>query len=181
MDYLLAPEAKFPGSIVQALAGWFYLTRHLGYKPSQIIVGGDSYGGEVTLSLTRYLLTDFPTYEGYDLESTAAARDGEKPGALLLLSPYCDARSGADNVPPCYARNHKKDIIALPYGEWGHAARGLFSGRESKTLTHALKKEDPWFTFPSLPKEEIRRYPPMFIANGGNGELARDEAKPNRH
>ncbi|PWN18754.1 alpha/beta-hydrolase [Microstroma glucosiphilum] len=156
VDYLLAPEATFPGSIVQALASWFYLTRHLGYLPSQIILGGDSYGGELVLSLTRYLLGDFRLYEP---ESGA-----EKPAALLLLSPFCDARASIENKPECFDENSKKDIIALPYGAWGHEARGLFG--DDSADRGFLKKEDPWFTFANLPDEEAKRYPPMFIANG---------------
>lgn len=169
VDYLLAPEAKFPGSIVQGLAAWFYLTRQLGYHPSQIIIGGDSYGGELGISLTRYLLTDFPGYEGYDIEAHGA-RTGERPGALLLLSPFTDATNDSSNPPPCYERNHKKDIIVFQYGEWGHTERGLFYGKEAKERTRALKKSDAWFTFVNLPDDELKLFPPMWVANGGNGE-----------
>lgn len=167
VDYLLAPEAKFPGSIVQGLAGWFYLTRTLGYHPSQIIVGGDSYGAEVAISLTRYLLTDFPGYEGYDIEAHGA-RTGERPGALLLLSPYVDARNDEENRPACYERNNKKDIICLAYGQWGHYERGLFYGPEAQTITKTLRKDDPWFTFINMPDEELKNFPPMWVANGDN-------------
>lgn len=173
VDYLLAPEAKFPGSIVQGLAAWFYLTRQLGYHPSQIIIGGDSYGSEVTLSLTRFLLTEFPGYEGYDIESHGS-RTGERPAALLLLSPFCDATNDSANPPPCYERNKNKDIILFQYGEWGHTERGLFYGKEAQGRTRTLKKNDPWFTFINMPDEELKNFPPMWVGNGGNGESCLD-------
>lgn len=202
VEYILAPESKFPGSLVQALAAWFYLTRELGYHPSQIILGGDSYGGELALAFSRYLRTDFKGYrddpqeeedDSYyrtaientkkekkqDLEKgqrsspsrwnrssfTSRAQEEERPAALLLLSPYCDARSDASNPPPCFPVNSKKDIIALPYGTWGHEARGLFElGKEE---INPLTKDDPWFTSVNLSNQELQALPPIFIANGG--------------
>lgn len=162
VDYLLAPMSRWPGHIVQALAGWFYLTRELGYEPSQIIVGGDSFGGALTLQLNRYLLTDFPSYEGYDVE-----RNGEKPGAMLLLSPFCDSRAdGAENSPPCAQVNGPKDIILLDYGVWGHEAQGVFYGKKALQRSN-IQKTDPWFTQVLLPLEELRQYPPMFVMHGG--------------
>lgn len=166
VDYLLSPTSRWPGHIVQALAGWFYLTRDLGYDPSQIIIGGDSFGGALTLQLTRYLLTDFPSYEGYDVEASAA-RKGEKPGALLLLSPYCDARNDSVNRPPCYEVNHKRDIILLAYGEWGQEAQGVFYGAENQKRC-PIVKADPWFSQVLLPDEELAEYPPMYVMNGGD-------------
>ncbi|CAO1613077.1 unnamed protein product [Parajaminaea phylloscopi] len=163
VDYLLAPTSRWPGHIVQALAGWFYLTRQLGYQPSQIITAGDSFGGALNLQLNRYLLTDFPGYEGYDVE-----RNGEKPGAMVLFSPFVDARADGDlNLPPCAPVNGPKDIILLDYGTWGFEAQGVFLGPAAMQRCPKLQRTDPWFSQIFLPLEELKQYPPMFVLHGG--------------
>lgn len=79
--------------IVQAPSASFYLTRQLGYAPSQIITDGDSFTGALNLQLNRYILTNTL---GHEFESNE-----EKPGAMLLFSPFCDARvDGGENLPP---------------------------------------------------------------------------------
>lgn len=169
VDYLLSPVAKWPEHIVQALAGWFYLTRELGYHPSQIIIGGDSFGGGLTLQLTRYLLLDLPGHDGSD----APRKGGERPAALLLLSPMTDGRCiDPAFKPPCYDRNHTRDIIAMSYGVWGFDAAGM-SATSKKNMKRSpiLTNHDPWFAQVLLSSEELAMYPPMYVMNGGNEVL----------
>jgi len=47
----------------------------VGFKPENIILAGDSAGGNLALALARYLAEYAPEL---------------KPGAMLLLSPWCD-------------------------------------------------------------------------------------------
>lgn len=78
VDYNLAPFAPYPVPISQGLAGWYHLTRGLGYKPEQIFIGGDSFGAHTTLLLDRFLRLEGPKL---DLE-----RQSERPAGLILLS-----------------------------------------------------------------------------------------------
>lgn len=71
-DYRLAPEAPFPASLEDAHAAWDGL-RRLGWQPGQILLGGDSSGGAVMLSLLA--------------ERLAA---GERPLAAVGLAPLTD-------------------------------------------------------------------------------------------
>jgi monoterpene epsilon-lactone hydrolase len=80
--YRLAPEHPFPAARDDALAAWRRLRRE-GYGASEIAVGGDSAGANLTLALVGELKR-----AGEDL-----------PGALWLLSPWVDlAMSGATLV-----------------------------------------------------------------------------------
>jgi acetyl esterase/lipase len=52
--YRLAPEHPFPAALEDAMAAWRFLLAQ-GYSPGQIVVGGDSAGGNLTLVLMNTL------------------------------------------------------------------------------------------------------------------------------
>jgi len=82
VDYNLAPYAPFPVPIVQALAGYMYLINKYGYRPSQIFVGGDSFGAWITMQLEQYLRCDGKHLTNI-LDGKANTVSGV-PGLLLL-------------------------------------------------------------------------------------------------
>lgn len=72
-DYRLAPEAPFPAVLEDALNVWNYLMYH-GYGARDIIIAGDSAGGNLALTLTLKLKE-----QGRLL-----------PRGLILFSPWTD-------------------------------------------------------------------------------------------
>lgn len=77
-DYRLAPEHPYPAALEDALKVWDYLM-HLGYGAREVIVAGDSAGGNLALSLTLKLKEQRRLL----------------PKGLVLLSPWTDlTRSG---------------------------------------------------------------------------------------
>ena len=72
-NYRLAPECKFPAAAEDAMKAWNYLM-YLGYGARDVIVAGDSAGGNLALSLTLKLKE-----EGRML-----------PRGLALMSPWTD-------------------------------------------------------------------------------------------
>ena len=72
-NYRLAPECKFPAAAEDAMKAWNYLM-YLGYGARDVIVAGDSAGGNLALSLTLKLKD-----EGRML-----------PRGLALMSPWTD-------------------------------------------------------------------------------------------
>ncbi len=72
-DYRLAPEHPYPAALEDAMKAWNYLMQ-IGYGARDVIVAGDSAGGNLALSLTLKLKE-----EGRFL-----------PRGLVLLSPWTD-------------------------------------------------------------------------------------------
>jgi len=78
----------FPAALLDALAGYIYLVHEVGFAPSDIIIEGDSAGGNLALALTRYLTEYHDT-----------PRLPDAPGALLLLSPWVDLAASHSKLP----------------------------------------------------------------------------------
>lgn len=106
----------FPTQLIDALASYVYLVPTIGFKPSQVIISGDSAGGNLTLALTRYLLA----HPELGLET---------PSALVLLSPWGDLTS-SHNVPgSSYETNADSDFLSPPKrGGEGDRPPALFAG-----------------------------------------------------
>jgi acetyl esterase/lipase len=78
VGYRLAPEHPFPAAFEDAMTAWRALGAE-GYAPSQIAIGGDSAGGNLTAVLIN-----------------ALREQGERPACAWLVSPWTDlAMSGA--------------------------------------------------------------------------------------
>lgn len=75
-DYRLAPEHPYPAALEDAMKAWDYLLL-LGYGAREIIIAGDSAGGNLALALTQKL-----KQEGRIL-----------PKGLVLMSPWTDLLS----------------------------------------------------------------------------------------
>lgn len=78
----------FPAALLDALAGYVYLVERVGFLPEDVVVVGDSAGGNLALALVRYL-RDYADYHP-DLVLP------RMPGALLLLSPWVDLGTSHD-------------------------------------------------------------------------------------
>ncbi len=89
-EYRLAPEHKYPAAIDDTKAVWDYLM-NLGYGAKQVLVAGDSAGGNLALCLTQLL----------------AKESRISPRALLLFSPWTDMTATAKT----YEDNKDKDPI----------------------------------------------------------------------
>jgi len=73
IDYRLAPEAPFPAAVEDAVAGYLWLLS-IGVDPEQIIIGGDSAGGGLTVATV-----------------VALKEDGKPlPAATVCISPWTD-------------------------------------------------------------------------------------------
>lgn len=70
----LTDSTAYPAPLLDALAAWHYVTVHLGFTPSNIVVTGDSAGAHLALALVLQL----------------SALDLPLPGSLALASPWAD-------------------------------------------------------------------------------------------
>ncbi|KAF9217347.1 hypothetical protein BGZ59_004877 [Podila verticillata] len=103
VDYRLAPENPFPAAIHDAYAAYLYLTdpdnaaltlsedsapHELSVDPRDIVVGGDSAGGNLAAALMQYLVR--------------YVKPAVLPHATLLLSPWTDVTS---SVPAAHCED----------------------------------------------------------------------------
>jgi monoterpene epsilon-lactone hydrolase len=91
-DYRLAPEYPFPAAVDDCVTIYEWLLKY-GYKSQDIVVGGESAGGTLTLSLLLAL----------------KERKINLPKAAFSISPVTDLRCLADS----FKYNAKKDIAPL--------------------------------------------------------------------
>lgn len=94
-DYRLAPENPYPAAIEDALKAWDYIMQ-LGYGARDVIVAGDSAGGNMALSLVHHL------------------KEQERilPRGLLLMSPWTDMTCSGKSYD---TRKDVDPVLDAPY------------------------------------------------------------------
>jgi len=86
----LEHEHPFPAALMDVLAGYAYLVDHLGFAPEDIIIEGDSAGGNLAIALVRYIIEN----------RTGKNHLPAPPGGLILISPWVDLGHSHD-FPDC--------------------------------------------------------------------------------
>jgi hypothetical protein len=107
------PANPFPAALLDALAAYVHLVRVVGFKPKNIVVSGDSAGGNLALALVRYLrdaqVPDL-VISGDDGHSSPSC--GSPCGGLMCQSPWCDMTATHIDVwHGSMQRNRLSDII----------------------------------------------------------------------
>lgn len=146
-EYRLAPENPYPAAIEDAVKVWNYLL-YYGYGAKDIIVAGDSAGGNLTLELCLRLKED----------------DRLLPKALVLMSPWTDMRCESKSDSGSYRTYMDKDPL-LSY-EYVVAARTAYAGEN-------VDFNDPHYS-PIV--AELDNMPPTLIQVGSN-EILRDDSE----
>jgi epsilon-lactone hydrolase len=104
--YRLAPEHPFPAAYEDALTAWRFLRRR-GFAAGQIVIGGDSAGGGLTLGLALRLRD---------------AGGEESPACLWLVSPWTDLTMSGSTLA---SKDAIDPLIHRPYlGELADAYLG---------------------------------------------------------
>jgi acetyl esterase/lipase len=151
----VAPGAAFPVQLIQSAAAIEYLTKEIGIKPSQIILGGDSAGGNLALAILSQIL-----HPRNDVPSISLGN--EKFKGVVLSSPWVTF----DQTAPAFKINAKKDILYGPVlKKWSDAFVGA-APRDN--FTYPLDAAPEWWS--DLPADET------LVLAGGN-ELLVDDIK----
>ena len=114
-EYRLAPEHPYPAAIEDATKAWDYLM-HAGYGARDVIIAGDSAGGNLALCLTQKLKS-----EGRRL-----------PMSLILMSPWTDMTASGKS----YTENVELDPMITP--SYISAVRNAYAGHIAGYETPAL-------------------------------------------
>lgn len=94
-NYRLSPENQYPDAIDDAIEVWNYLM-HIGYGAKDIIVAGDSAGGNLALELCLALREEYRIL----------------PRALTLFSPWTDMTCESSSYKNC---KDKDPLLTLEY------------------------------------------------------------------
>lgn len=107
-DYRLAPEHHYPAALEDALRAWDYLML-LGYGADQVVLAGDSAGGNLALALCHRL----------------RAKGRRLPGAILLMSPWTDMTMQGSSY------RERADLDPMLTAEYITAVRDAYAGDAS--------------------------------------------------
>lgn len=154
----LPPHNPFPAAVIDVAMGYKYLVQDLGFEPANILVTGESAGGNLVIALGRFL-QNHPTLP--------------MPGALLSMSPSVD-----------WGRTHYGPGSSLEYNsdsDYGHPFLGDLAPRAllgnmpiSEATTNA------WISPASRRLEDVAGlfsgFPPTCVYVGG-GEMSLDESR----
>ncbi|KAF9636726.1 putative alpha beta hydrolase fold protein [Lasiodiplodia theobromae] len=115
LHYDVAPFAAYPRQLSQAAQLLNHVLRSLRFAPSNVLIGGDSAGGNLTLALLSHVLHPHPEVPIVDLAPDEAGEDGGEGSenrlrAAVLISPWVSF----DTSTASYARNATRDMISGP-------------------------------------------------------------------
>jgi len=96
-------ENPFPSAVIDVIAAYKYLVCEVGFLPQNIIVAGESAGGNIALALTRYVNESHFSH----LPPT---------GGLILSSPITDISFSRAEAGSSHFLNAVSDIFNLPPG-----------------------------------------------------------------
>ena len=114
LAYDLAPEHKYPTQLRQAVELLRYLVETDGRSPSDLVLGGDSAGGNLALGLLSHLAHPHPEIAPLSLPS--------KLQAALLISPWS---SLTQTNTPAFVTNAQRDMFdARTLNRWSAAFLG---------------------------------------------------------
>jgi acetyl esterase/lipase len=143
----------FPAALQDTLTSYLYLLNDLGIPPKDIILAGDSAGGNLAISLLRYIAE-----YGSDL-------DIPNPSTALLWSPWVDPSDTTGSY--VYDNDHYvTDYLSPPFTSWGTAAYAGLAGLETLKQPYVSHKYKMF-------KTEV----PMFVNTGGGEVLYYDDVE----
>ncbi len=155
-EYRLAPENPYPAAIDDAMTVWNYIMQ-LGYGAREVIIAGDSAGGNLALELVLKL----------------KAKNRILPKAMILMSPWTDMTMSGQSYETC------KDSDPMLTKEYIATARysyvGLNQNFESvediimndSNFDYSKTKYSPLFA-------DFEHFPPVLIQVGSNEILKSD-------
>lgn len=146
----------FPTQLLDALAGYNYLVNVVGFSPENIILSGDSAGGNLAYALTRYLTEN---------QSSADVKLPAAPSALILLSPWLDLGTTTQAIPNGSAKKFlASDYIAVDGGT--DYAKRAFCGPHGLGAADINPYISPASLHPNL-VVDFKKFPRTFIVAGG--------------
>ena len=103
----IVPEGRFPAAFQDAVTAYHYLISTLSIPASRITFSGDSAGGNLSLTLHRYIV------------EYGAELGLPEPAANLLWSPWIDIDAARDPQNLLESPNYFTDYLSSNFTTWG--------------------------------------------------------------
>lgn len=150
---------SFPAAILDALAGYSHLITECGFSPEDIVIGGDSAGGNLVLALTRYLV------EARSLPE--ADRIPSPPGAILLISPWTDIGTSHKLSGQTLRTHSATDFVPDPYRGYVSAVSSNYCGELGYPgAANSNPYLSPASVHPDMPPVSFKGFPKTIVIAG---------------
>lgn len=155
-----ATSNPFPAAFQDILTSYLYLIQELGISPKNIILSGDSAGGNLAISFLRFLAE-------YGSELNIA-----NPSAAWLWSPWITPAESVHPINLTSNKNYGSDYLSWSFTEWGsYAYAGKKVGDASAAIA-VLSNE-----YVSHKGKPFKTETPLWVNTGGAEVLFFDDVK----
>jgi acetyl esterase/lipase len=164
----LQPSNPFPAALIDALAGYNYLVDVVGFNPRDIILVGDSAGGNLALALVRYLV---------ECQKASETQVPSPPGNLVLFSPRADTSDSHNTPGSSGLTNGSSDIIPDPRFGAVDYARKAYLGPHGLSFAESSPYVSPAALTPAIERTvSFVGFPRTLVVSGG-GERILDQIR----
>ncbi|KAK5998857.1 hypothetical protein PT974_01241 [Cladobotryum mycophilum] len=165
LQYNLAPGAKFPSQLHDAVASLPVLFDS-GFQPKDIIVGGDSAGGHLTMLLHHHLLHPHPEVPALQLK--------EPFMASFVVSPWLNL----DTNTPAFKRNERSDMLSVNI--CNSLAKDVITEELAAKIKRSSNETDAWALNPFGVEvswlRDLANVTPKLYITVGNEEVLLDSS-----
>ena len=162
----LEPKNLFPAALIDAIAAYKYLVCEAGFLPQNIIVAGDSAGGNLALALARYII-----------ESRLPHL--QPPGGLIPISPLADISFGRLDITDSSHNLNTESDIFVPPRSLADRIIGAYIGEIDPEETKYNRYLSPAskYVVPANAGEDAKLFPgfPRTYIMGGGAETLFDD------
>ncbi|KAJ5727941.1 hypothetical protein N7493_005761 [Penicillium malachiteum] len=133
LRYTLTPHAKYPTQLRQAIEALRYILNETGRSPADVVLGGDSAGGNLAMATLLHLSHPHPEIEPFILETPLAGVFG--------FAPWVNFSTSSDW--PSMTENEYRDVCtARGLNGW---SKMYLDGREADNWSEPSKAPAEWW------------------------------------
>ena len=155
----------FPAALLDILAGYAYLTDVVGFAPGDIVVVGNSSGGNLAIALVRYILEN----------RTEKNHIPDIPRGLILVSPWVDLGESHDYPDGSHHTCQNSDYVPIycsPLLIWARKQYCSVVGYPEATNTN--RYISPASTDHEMEPVSFKGFPQTFVLYG-DAEMLYDQ------